>query len=470
MIRRFTWLSVLVLAMGMTSQAVAQGAELDKAYKREIAFLEAERGALRSRLAELQREDKKKLDAARAEIDALQGRATNLGLEADSLAEQLGQAEEKSLAESETRDVLDSTLQQAEVALSKGGITLPSTDGEPKAEQRLEQLDFAFQKSVELLSRYGSVYTEPGEFFAADGKKISGQVVHVGRVAAFGVGQGTAGALAPAGEGRLKLWPEGDSSASAAAIAAGRSVPRLDLFLFESLDKEIEKPKEKTFDDLMKAGGPIGWIILGLGCLALLTALLRAALLARAAANTEHLVADLAPLLKRHDVKAALERVRSVKSSAARVLEATLRSLRKPREQLEDIISEAILTEQPSIDRFGSLILIAAAVAPLLGLLGTVTGMISTFDVITEYGNSNPKLLAGGISEALVTTEFGLIVAIPALLIGNLLNGWAQKIKDDIDSAALRVTNIANGNDVKNLSDEEVDTPSAPPALLAPAE
>lgn len=128
------------------------------------------------------------------------------------------------------------------------------------------------------------------------------------------------------------------------------------------------------------------------------------------------------------------------------------------------------MREQPTLDRFGAAILIAAAVGPLLGLLGTVTGMISTFDVITEYGNGNPKLLAGGISEALVTTEFGLMVAIPMLLIGNMLSGWAQRIKDDIDSAALRVSNIATGNDVQELTSDRPSLDSAGPAELAPAE
>jgi biopolymer transport protein ExbB len=127
------------------------------------------------------------------------------------------------------------------------------------------------------------------------------------------------------------------------------------------------------------------------------------------------------------------------------VLKATLEHLDSDRDHLEDVISESILHETPFLDRFGSTILVLAAVAPLLGLLGTVTGMISTFDVITEFGTGNPKLLSGGISEALVTTELGLIVAIPALLAGNLLGGWAEGIKDAIDKSALRLTNIAAG-------------------------
>jgi len=74
-------------------------------------------------------------------------------------------------------------------------------------------------------------------------------------------------------------------------------------------------------------------------------------------------------------------------------------------------------------------ILILAAVAPLLGLLGTVTGMITTFDVISEFGTGNARALASGISEALVTTQSGLVVAVPGLLLGVLLYCQAERMK-----------------------------------------
>ena len=101
--------------------------------------------------------------------------------------------------------------------------------------------------------------------------------------------------------------------------------------------------------------------------------------------------------------------------------------------------------ESAHLNRFGAFIILIAAVAPLLGLLGTVTGMIATFDIITEFGTGDPKLLSGGISIALVTTEVGLAVAIPALIFGNLLSGWAESIKDDMEKAALHVMNRSKG-------------------------
>lgn len=113
----------------------------------------------------------------------------------------------------------------------------------------------------------------------------------------------------------------------------------------------------------------------------------------------------------------------------------------KEREARENIIHESILGELNFLDRFGAVILVMAAVAPLLGLLGTVTGMISTFDIITEFGTGDPKLLSSGISEALITTKLGLVVAIPSLLLGNLLGGWSGKIKVLLEREALRLSN-----------------------------
>jgi biopolymer transport protein ExbB len=80
-------------------------------------------------------------------------------------------------------------------------------------------------------------------------------------------------------------------------------------------------------------------------------------------------------------------------------------------------------------------------VAPLVGLLGTVSGIITTFEAITRFGNSDPKMLSEGISEALIATEFGLGVAIPSLLIGHLLLGWGEGLLAQVENAALRTIN-----------------------------
>ena len=97
-------------------------------------------------------------------------------------------------------------------------------------------------------------------------------------------------------------------------------------------------------------------------------------------------------------------------------------------ETLELKMSEAILKETPRIENSLALLKIIAAVAPLMGLLGTVTGMIITFQAITIFGAGDPKAMAGGISSALVTTVLGLLVAIPTVLLHTIVNGRARRI------------------------------------------
>ncbi|MCB1842484.1 MAG: MotA/TolQ/ExbB proton channel family protein [Halioglobus sp.] len=97
-------------------------------------------------------------------------------------------------------------------------------------------------------------------------------------------------------------------------------------------------------------------------------------------------------------------------------------------ETLELKLSEGILRETPKLESGLTLLKIISAVAPLMGLLGTVTGMIITFQAITIFGAGDPKAMAGGISGALVTTVLGLLVAIPTVLLHTIVNGRAQRI------------------------------------------
>ncbi|KGK01724.1 MotA/TolQ/ExbB proton channel family protein [Pseudoalteromonas sp. ND6B] len=154
-------------------------------------------------------------------------------------------------------------------------------------------------------------------------------------------------------------------------------------------------------------GGAVGYVILGVGLLALLIALERFVSLMLMGGKIRRQLKDDTP---RDDNP--LGRVMKVKDQYPNVAYDTL----------ELKLSEAILREMPKITRNLTLIKIISVVAPLLGLLGTVTGMINTFQAITLFGTGDPKLMAGGISQALVTTVLGLVVAIPTVFLYTLLN------------------------------------------------
>ena len=124
-----------------------------------------------------------------------------------------------------------------------------------------------------------------------------------------------------------------------------------------------------------------------------------------------------------------------------RVLKTVLTKNYKDRESAERALEELFSAEVPKLDFGLNWISVFAAVAPLLGLLGTVMGMIELFDVITMHGTSDPKLLAGGISIALVTTETGLIVAIPLQLIHTFLVNRSEALRGRMEKAGLAVLN-----------------------------
>ncbi|WP_299574267.1 MotA/TolQ/ExbB proton channel family protein [uncultured Leptotrichia sp.] len=108
------------------------------------------------------------------------------------------------------------------------------------------------------------------------------------------------------------------------------------------------------------------------------------------------------------------------------------------RQVIEGIISESILEQTTELEKGMSLLGTVVNAAPQLGLLGTVTGMIAAFSALTRNGTSTAKIVAGGISEALYTTAFGLIVAIPALVFYNYFNRRIDVIVSEMERAALQ--------------------------------
>ena len=111
-----------------------------------------------------------------------------------------------------------------------------------------------------------------------------------------------------------------------------------------------------------------------------------------------------------------------------RVLMVSQENSNADTETLELKLHEAVLKETPALEAWVNFIKIVSMVAPLLGLLGTVTGMILTFQALTIFGTGDPKAMAGGISSALVTTVLGLCVAIPTLFLHALVSGRSKKV------------------------------------------
>jgi biopolymer transport protein ExbB len=178
----------------------------------------------------------------------------------------------------------------------------------------------------------------------------------------------------------------------------------------------VESP---TIQDRINQGGIVGYCIIGLGIIGLLIAIVRFIGLTNDSRK-------VAAQLKRDSA--------STDNPLGRVLAAYESNANADTETIELKLSEAALKEMPRLTKGLLFIKVISVVAPLMGLLGTVTGMIKTFQVITLYGAGDPKMMAGGISQALMTTVLGLVVAIPMVLLHTIVSGQSRKVINILQS------------------------------------
>ena len=169
-------------------------------------------------------------------------------------------------------------------------------------------------------------------------------------------------------------------------------------------------------------GGTVGWIIIGLGIFGITVALLRILYMMGVGMSVAKQVRNLSNP--------------SANNPLGRVLLAYHENKDIDVESLELKMGEAVLREVPKLSRLNTLIKVISVVAPLLGLLGTVIGMIVTFQSITLFGTGDPKLMAGGISQALITTMLGLCVAIPTVFLHSMMAGQSRKIIETLEGQA----------------------------------
>ncbi|MCO4745729.1 MAG: MotA/TolQ/ExbB proton channel family protein [Proteobacteria bacterium] len=436
----------LLLAMSL-SGPVAVAAEptpLEAAYQKEFAFLSAERAALESRLAKLQAGRETAVVEAEGLLSTLESRTIAVGLEGDRLDEKLDELEREADGAGEASEALAGTLLAARTSLDRDGFVL----GEDTTvfDAQVSQLDRALDEGLVRLHEGRSIRRTQGSFFVEDGEQVQGQLAYVGNVGVFGVSDASAGALVPAGEGHLRLWKE-PAGPAAHAVVDGQMPGVLPIYVFENLEKRIVEAPEKTFATWIANGGMVGLVIMGLLVAGVFLVIARTVSLFRLGAGADKLLTKVAERVAAGDLLGARELAeKGGRSSVATALARVVPHVGAGRDHVENIVTEALLAEQPRIERFGTPILVIAAVAPLLGLLGTVTGMIGTFDVITQFGTGDPKMLSGGISEALVTTQMGLVVAIPMLLLGNLLGARATRLLDQVERGTMHVVNVAEDN------------------------
>ncbi len=279
----------------------------------------------------------------------------------------------------------------------------------------IERLWYELQREV---TASGKVVSFPHLVTRANGEQGEEQVVRVGMfnvVSDAGYlelnDDGSISELPRQPEGRFLGTTDDLMSADSGYVDFGLDVTRGGI-----LGLLVESP---TIMDRINQGGIVGYCIIALGILGLLMALVRWIGLS---SDSRKVSAQL----KRDSA--------STDNPLGRVLAAYESNQQADTETLELKLSEAALKEMPGLTKGLLFIKVISVVAPLMGLLGTVTGMIQTFQVITLYGAGDPKLMAGGISQALMTTVLGLVVAIPMVLLHTVVSGQSKTIINILQS------------------------------------
>ena len=255
-------------------------------------------------------------------------------------------------------------------------------------------------------------------------------------------------------QGKTFVWRgdlAGDYNRLLAAAISGAAQGKteiplpLDVLQFKSLGSGFVKGEELSwrtrFAAWFKAGGVTLYPLFAVGIASLLMILERLIYFARKNTNARAFTARFLSLAESRRWQEAREMCARSGSALARTLGALAEKADHSREAAEKAVREAMLREVPALEKRLPLLAAMGAAAPLLGLLGTVSGLVTLFKVLNQLGANDPKVLAGGISEALINTETGLAIAIPVLLIHGYLNERLDTMNAAIGSSVMEVLN-----------------------------
>ncbi|MGE4533695.1 MotA/TolQ/ExbB proton channel family protein [Halomonas sp.] len=400
-----------------------------------LATLRAEREAAEARDAQRLAELVEDRDALAAALE--EARAANAQAEARAVAQAERQAalqaRESALAARQAEQggdlsaVLDTLARHsgelrdalAESWVTVGGAALPPRldDAEVLRPEHLEALGDAL---MALTAETGRLRAFEAPVAASDGEIASREVVRLGDLAAFSQGE-----LLERGaeEGLLATvarTPDAVSERLAAFQAGEGDRVALDPTRGQVIAALAQRP---SLMERFQQGGAVGYVVVGLGAFGLLVALAQYGYLLKVSIAVRRQLRGLDRLREDNPLGRVLLRFRALADDPSP-------------EALEARLDEAVLAELPRLERGQPLVKLLAAVAPLLGLLGTVTGMIVTFQAITVFGTGDPQLMAGGISQALVTTVLGLVTAVPLLFAHTALAGRSRRLTGVIEGQA----------------------------------
>jgi len=322
---------------------------------------------------------------------------------------------------------------------------------------------FAFQfnlleQSMTRLEELAGGTHFAGRAAGEDGIVKPGQYIYLGPIALFASDDGTLAGLADQRLGSVEPAVDAFDSPLMApmvieAVRNKGGVIPFDASLGNA--RKIEQTQE-TLEEHIRKGGAVMYPLLGSAALAALVGLIKWLCLMAVRTPRRSRLRAFSRAVQDKDFAAARELARKLPGPTGRMLRAGAERLGQSKEVIEEAMFEVVMDARFRMNRLLPFIAVTASCAPLLGLLGTVTGIINTFKLITVFGSGDVKMLSSGISEALITTEFGLIIAIPAILMYAFLS---RKVKSMV--AGMEKTAIQMLNDVMSRPpDDSVPAPA----------
>lgn len=341
---------------------------------------------------------------------------------------------------------LENQINVAETSLYDPTIreatAVQESESVPAEERFAKQLAVVQMGLDRIVDATGGQVFEGKAIVGQDAVQESGSFVVYGPSSYFTSGQSDAAGIvvlaANSPEPNVRqLGPEMAEAIRGIAASGSGALP-FDPTLGDAL--KVEETKETLWEHIQK-GGIVIYFILGIAGIAFLVAVIKWVQISGIRRAKPADVQEILELIQGGREAEAADRASRIGGPVGELINGAIEHADEDRDLIEEVMFEKMLQTQPRLDRFIPFIAVTAATAPLLGLLGTVTGMIKTFKLITVFGTGDARSLSAGISEALITTEFGLLVAIPSLIIHALLVRKTRGVLSSMEQTAVAIVN-----------------------------
>jgi biopolymer transport protein ExbB len=307
---------------------------------------------------------------------------------------------------------------------------------------RITQRSELIQESIKRLRAAAGGDRFEAEVLTPSGKLEKGAVALLGPVALYagstpeltGLVQQELNKADPT----LFQFTGGDLAGVRALATTGTGTLELDPSLGNAV--KIASINETVWEHTKK-GGTIIWPMLALALASLVVGIYKWIQISRFKVVRQRDLEVVLQKLVEGEPKAAFDHASKISGPAGELLRTAIEHADEKKEYIEEVLYEKMLAAKPVLESYLPFISLTAAAAPLLGLLGTVTGMITTFNMISLFGTGDPRTMSSGISEALITTEYGLVISIPALLLHAFLSRRVKSVLGSMEQSSISFIN-----------------------------